>query len=229
MEFIEFKNVTKSYGKDNELKALKKISLKIKKNELVIITGDTNSGKTTLLNLIAGIEKSTKGDVFVDDVNLSSLNEKKLFKYKKENIGFIFQSCYLFENLTVLENVLLGDKKSKDEKRAKELLRKVNLTRKKDSYPSYLSLCEKQLINILRAIIKKPKILLCDDIFTNLDEKSIIKVIDLIQSEAKKFKITVIMATYNKDVLSLANKVISLENGYLKNVKINKKKKDVKA
>jgi len=214
MAYIELKNVCKDYGDDDvKVKALKKINFEIEKGELVAIAGPSGAGKTTLLNILGGIDTLTSGEIIVDN--------------RREDIGFVFQFYNLIQNLSVKENVELATQICKNKVDTKMVIKKVGLTKKKDNYHLELSEEEQQKVAIAMAVGKNSKILLCDEPTKLLDEKGSKQILKLLQNMAKKEHVTIIITTHNTLLCPIANKVLTLKNGSVSNVKINKKPKSV--
>lgn len=228
MAYIEFKNVCKEY-KTGEItiKALKKVSFEIEKGELVVIVGPSGAGKTTCLNILGGIDTLTSGEAIVDGVKINKLKGRKLVKYRREDVGFVFQFYNLVQNLTAKENVELGYEICKNPLDVDQTIKKVGLTKRKDNFPSALSGGEQQRVAIARAVVKNPKLLLCDEPTGALDSKTGKQVLKLLQSIAKKEKTTVVIITHNNAITPIANKVITIKNGTVENIKINKKPKNI--
>ena len=226
MAFIEFKNVTKEYNMDEvKVKALKKASFEIEKGQLVIINGPSGAGKTTCLNILGGIDKLTNGNIIVDGVKINELKGRKLVRYRRNDVGFVFQSCNLIQNLTVKENVELSIQICKNPMEPIPIIKKVGLSKKMNNYPSSLLSSEQQKVAIARAIIKRPKLLLCDEIDSVLNDKNGKQVLKLLQETAKKEGTTIIIVTHNSAIYPIANKIITFKNGSVSEVKINKKPK----
>ena len=164
MSYIEFKNVCKEYKMGEIIiKALKNTNFKIEKGELVVIVGPSGAGKTTTLNILGGMDEATSGDVIVDGKNVTKLKNKELIKYRREDIGFVFQFYNLVQNLTAKENVELATQICKDSLNPESVMKKVGLKDRMDNFPSQLSGGEQQRVAIARAIAKNPKLLLCDE------------------------------------------------------------------
>ena len=164
MSYIEFKNVVKEYKMGEvTIKALDNTNFSIDKGELVVIVGPSGAGKTTTLNILGGMDKATSGQIFVNDKEISKLNNKKLIEYRRNDIGFVFQFYNLVQNLTAKENVELATQMCADALNVDTILEKVGLTDRKDNFPSQLSGGEQQRVAIARAIAKNPKLLLCDE------------------------------------------------------------------
>lgn len=224
MAYIELKNVCKTYeDEETDIKVLKKLNFEIEKGQLVVIVGPSCSGKTTFLNVLGGLDEITSGKIIINKIDISKLKERKLAKYRRENIGFAFQTCNLIENLTVKENVELSTQISKNPEDSLAILKKVGLSKKIDYLPYELTKEEQYCAAIARAIAKKPKILLCDEAIDNLDNKSKKQILKLLQNYAKKEKMIIVITTCNEDFSSIANQVITLKNGSIKDLKINKK------
>ena len=228
MAYIEFKNVCKEYNTGEvSIKALKKASFEIEKGELVVIIGPSGAGKTTCLNILGGIDTLTSGEVIVDGVKINKLKGRRLVKYRREDVGFVFQFYNLVQNLTARENVELGYEICKNPLDVDQTIKKVGLTKRKDNFPSALSGGEQQRVAIARAVVKNPKLLLCDEPTGALDSKTGKQVLKLLQSISKKEKTTVIIITHNNAITPIANKVITIKNGSVESVKINKKPKNI--
>lgn len=173
MAFIEFNNVNKIYTMGEvEIKALDNISFTIDKGEFVVVLGASGAGKTTILNLLGGMDVATSGSIIVDERNVSKANEKALCEYRRYDIGFVFQFYNLVQNLTALENVELARQISKNPLKAEDVLELVGLSERKNNFPSQLSGGEQQRVAIARAVCKNPKLLLCDEPTGALDYRT---------------------------------------------------------
>ena len=222
MAFIEFKNVSKDYVMGEVIiKALDNTNFKIKQGELVVIVGPSGAGKTTALNILGGMDSVTNGEVIVDKKRIDKLKGKELIKYRREDIGFVFQFYNLIQNLTAVENVELATQICKDSLDPKEVLEKVGLKDRMKNFPSQLSVGEQQRVAIARAIAKNPKLLLCDEPTGALDYNTGKQILKLLQDTCRKEKMTVIIITHNTAIAPMADKVIYFKNGTAENIKIN--------
>ena len=222
MAYIEFKNVCKDYVMGEvKIHALSNANMEIKKGELVVIVGPSGAGKTTALNILGGMDNVTSGNVFVDGKDVAKLKNKELIKYRREDIGFVFQFYNLVQNLTALENVELATQICKKSLNPSEILDKVGLADRKKNFPSQLSGGEQQRVAIARAIAKNPKLLLCDEPTGALDYKTGKQILKLLQDTARKEKMTVIIITHNAAIAPMADKVIRFKNGTAESITIN--------
>lgn len=222
MSYIEFKNIIKEYKMGEvTIKALDNTNFNIEKGELVVIVGPSGAGKTTALNILGGMDTATSGEVLVDDTEITKLNNKQLIKYRRNDIGFVFQFYNLVQNLTAKENVELATQICSDALDVDEILDKVGLSDRKDNFPSQLSGGEQQRVAIARAIAKNPKLLLCDEPTGALDYKTGKSILKLLQDMSRKEKMTVLIITHNGALAPMADKVIHFKNGTAQNVVIN--------
>ena len=224
LSYIEFKDVNKIYGeKESEIHALVNTSFQIEKSELVVILGPSGAAKTTALNILGGMDNATTGEVIIDGNNITHYNKKQLTRYRRNDIGFVFQFYNLIQNLTALENVELATEICKDHFDPKEILKSVGLENRMNNFPSQLSGGEQQRVAIARAIAKNPKILLADEPTGALDYmtgKQILKLLKQIQQERG---VTVIIITHNSAIAPMADKVIKFKNGQVEDITINEK------
>lgn len=222
MSYIEFKNVKKEYKMGEvAIKALDNTNFTIEKGELVVIVGPSGAGKTTCLNILGGMDTATSGDVIVDEKNVSTLKKKELVKYRREDIGFVFQFYNLVQNLTAIENVELATQICKDSLNPETIMKKVGLKDRVRNFPSQLSGGEQQRVAIARAIAKNPKLLLCDEPTGALDYKTGKQILELLQNTCRKENMTVIIITHNSAIAPMADKVIHFKNGKAENIIIN--------
>lgn len=222
MSYIEFRNVNKEYKMGEvTIKALDNTNFKIEKGELVVIVGPSGAGKTTCLNILGGMDTPTSGDVIVDGKNVSTLKKKELVKYRREDIGFVFQFYNLVQNLTAIENVELATQICRDSLNPETIMKKVGLKDRVRNFPSQLSGGEQQRVAIARAIAKNPKLLLCDEPTGALDYKTGKQILELLQNTCRKENMTVIIITHNSAIAPMADKVIHFKNGKDENIIIN--------
>ncbi len=224
MSYIEFKNVVKEYKMGEIIiKALDNTNFKIEKGELVVIVGPSGAGKTTTLNILGGMDNATSGEIIVDGKNIEKLKNRELIKYRREDVGFVFQFYNLVQNLTAKENVELATEICKNSLDPEEVIEKVGLADRKDNFPSQLSGGEQQRVAIARAIAKNPKLLLCDEPTGALDYKTGKQILKLLQDTARKENMTVLIITHNGAIAPMADKVINFKNGTVQKVEINEK------
>lgn len=229
MAYIEFNNIEKEYKMGEvSIKALNNTNFKIEKGELVVIVGPSGAGKTTSLNILGGMDSVTRGEVIVDGKRIDKLKNKELIKYRREDIGFVFQFYNLVQNLTALENVELATQICKDSLDPKVVLEKVGLKDRMKNFPSQLSGGEQQRVAIARAIAKNPKLLLCDEPTGALDYNTGKQILQLLQDTCRKEKMTVIIITHNTALAPMADKVIYFKNGTAENIIINENPKPIK-
>ena len=222
MAYIEFKNVIKEYKMGEvSIKALDKTNFQIEKGELVVIVGPSGAGKTTALNILGGMDSVTSGNVLIDNKDISKFNKKQLTKYRREDIGFVFQFYNLVQNLTALENVELATQICKHPLDPKQILNKVGLKNRMKNFPSQLSGGEQQRVAIARAIAKNPKLLLCDEPTGALDYKTGKQILKLLQDTCRKENMTVIIITHNSALTPMADRVIHFKNGTAFNIEKN--------
>lgn len=222
MAFIEFKNVNKIYKMGEiEINALRDTSFEIEKGELVCILGPSGAGKTTCLNILGGMDRLTSGSVIVDNVRIDKLNEKELIRYRRNDIGFVFQFYNLIQNMNVLENVKLATQLCKNSLNPNEILNKVGLKMRTNNFPAQLSGGEQQRVAIARAICKNPKLLLCDEPTGALDYQTGKQILKLLQDTCRNEKMTIIIITHNSAISPMADKIIKFKNGSVSNVIIN--------
>ena len=222
MSYIEFKNVCKDYKMGEVIiHALSNANLSIEKGELVVIVGPSGAGKTTALNILGGMDNATSGRVIVDNKEISRLKNRDLIKYRREDIGFVFQFYNLVQNLTAIENVELATQICKKSLNPEQVMEKVGLAERKNNFPSQLSGGEQQRVAIARAIAKNPKLLLCDEPTGALDYKTGKQILKLLQDMSRKENMTVIIITHNGAIAPMADKVIKFKNGTAEDMIIN--------
>lgn len=222
MSYIEFQNVVKKYKMGEvEITALDKTSFSIEKGELVVIVGASGAGKTTALNILGGMDDATSGKVIVDGKEITSLKGRELIRYRREDIGFVFQFYNLVQNLTAVENVELATQICKHALDPKVVMRKVGLGNRLNNFPSQLSGGEQQRVAIARAIAKNPKLLLCDEPTGALDYNTGKQILKLLQDTARKENMTVVIITHNQAIAPMADKIIHFKNGVAVDIRKN--------
>lgn len=225
MELYKLENVFKTYKKSNNLNhALKNINLSINKGEIVVILGPSGSGKSTMLNILSGIDSPTEGKVFYEDKRIDNLSSNLLTTYRKNNLGFIFQSYNLISNLTVKENIEMGGHLSSNPLDIKDIVDVVGLSSHINKYPYQLSGGQMQRVAIARAIVKNPNVLFCDEPTGALDEETGKNVLKLLQDINKEYKTTMIIVTHNPSIAYMADTVIRMNSGKILEISKNKKK-----
>ena len=229
MSYIELKNVKKEYIMGEvKIIAAYDVSFEIEKGELVVILGPSGAGKTTILNLLGGMDNATSGSIIVDSEEITKLKRKELIGYRRNSIGFVFQFYNLVQNLTALENVELAVQICKNPLDPTTVLEQVGLKDRINNFPAQLSGGEQQRVSIARAIAKNPKLLLCDEPTGALDSKTGIKILELLQKSCRELGMTTIIITHNAIISEIADKVIRLKNGTIEEIKKNRKPKNVK-
>lgn len=228
MTLIEFDKVSKIYemGSD-EIRALDKISLSIDKGEFTVILGPSGSGKSTLLNLLGGMDRPTEGNIIFDGQQVSSFTEKQLELYRRDSIGFVFQFYNLIPSLTSRENVAIAAKLTKNPLDTDKVIEAVGLSNRKNLFPSNLSGGELQRLSIARALVKNPKILLCDEPTGALDSATGTKVLSLLKNTAKENNIALIIVTHNSKLEEISDKLIRLKDGKILSMEKNKHPKSI--
>ena len=226
-KLIEFKNVTKTYiVGDKKFNALNNINLTINQGEFVVILGPSGAGKSTLLNLLGGLDRTSKGSIIAYDKDITKLSDSDLTKYRATDVGFIFQFYNIMPTLTVGENVAVVKDVTNTTKKVQEVLNSVGLERHMNKFPSELSGGEQQRVSIARAVMKNPKLLLCDEPTGALDSKTGVEILKLLRNECDN-DTTVIIVTHNQLISEIADKVIHIKNGEVDKVIINKSKKNI--
>ncbi|MFL0246320.1 ABC transporter ATP-binding protein [Candidatus Clostridium stratigraminis] len=220
--FIELKNVEKIYSMGEVIiKAVDNVSFSIEEGEFVVIVGASGAGKTTILNLLGGMDEVSSGSIYVNGNEISKYNKKMLTKYRREDIGFVFQFYNLVQNLNALENVELAVEICKNPMKPEKVLEDVGLTERMSNFPSQLSGGEQQRVSIARALAKNPKLLLCDEPTGALDYNTGRAILKLLSDTSKNYNMTVIVITHNSAITPIADKVITVKNGKIANVKKN--------
>lgn len=220
--FIELKNVEKIYNMGEvKIRALDDVSFSIEKGEFVVVVGPSGAGKTTILNLLGGMDDVTSGHLYVGGKDISKYSKRMLTKYRREDIGFVFQFYNLVQNLNALENVELAVEICKNPIDPKEMLKNVGLEDRMQNFPSQLSGGEQQRVSIARALAKNPKLLLCDEPTGALDYSTGKAILKLLQDTSKEYKMTVVVITHNSAITPIADKTITVKNGKVESVRKN--------
>lgn len=220
--YIKFENVKKTYTMGEvEINALDGVNFSIDKGELVIIVGASGAGKSTILNILGGMDSSTDGVVVVDSKNISNYNDKELTKYRRHDIGFVFQFYNLVQNLTAIENVELATQICKNPLNPKQVIESVGLSHRKNNFPSQLSGGEQQRVAIARALAKNPKLILCDEPTGALDYNTGKSILKVLQDTNKTLGVTVVIITHNMAIAPMGDKVITVRNGKVHKVEKN--------
>ncbi len=222
MSLVEFKNVYKQYKMGEvTINAVDGISFNIEEGEFAVVVGSSGAGKTTVLNILGGMDSATKGKVFVGNKDVTKLSDKKLIDYRRFDIGFVFQFYNLIPNLTAKENVELATQISKNPLDAEVALESVGLTQRKDNFPAQLSGGEQQRVSIARALAKRPKLLLCDEPTGALDYNTGKAILKLLQKTCREEGMTVVLITHNQAITPMADRVITMKSGKVIENRIN--------
>ncbi len=213
-EFISLKNVTKRYRMGEvTITAADGVSFSVNKGEFCIVLGQSGAGKTTVLNMLGGMDGCDEGQVMVDGEDIARYSPRRLIGYRRDDIGFVFQFYNLMQNLTALENVELAAQICRNPLDARDVLRQVGLGDRLDNFPAQLSGGEQQRVSIARALAKNPKLLLCDEPTGALDDKTGRAILSLLQDTCRKQGMTVIVITHNSAVAPMADRVVQLRSG----------------
>ncbi|HIX64372.1 MAG TPA: ABC transporter ATP-binding protein [Candidatus Mediterraneibacter colneyensis] len=220
--FVELKDITKIYRMGEvEIRAADNINFAVEKGEFVVIVGPSGAGKTTVLNILGGMDTATGGTLLVDGADVTAYNARRLTEYRREDIGFVFQFYNLVPNLTALENVELALQICRDPLDAKEVLREVGLGDRLNNFPAQLSGGEQQRVSIARALAKNPKLLLCDEPTGALDYNTGKSILKLLQNMCRNRGMTVIVITHNQAIAPMADRLIHIKNGQVSGMEIN--------
>lgn len=228
MSFIEFHNVTKIYKMGEiEIHAADGIDFCVEKGEICVIVGPSGAGKTTVLNILGGMDTCTSGEVVIDGTTISEYTQKKLTYYRRYDVGFVFQFYNLVQNLTAEENVELASQICKNPIPADVVLNDVGLSDRMKNFPSQLSGGEQQRVAIARALAKNPKLLLCDEPTGALDYTTGKQILKLLQDTCRKTGTTVIIITHNQAITAMADRVIRIKNGKVLEMTLNENPVDI--
>lgn len=228
MAYIEMRHCFKRYASgESEIIANNDVSFEIEKGELVIILGASGSGKSTILNILGGMDTVSEGEVIADGIDIVKLSDRERTLYRRNDIGFVFQFYNLIPNLTARENVELALEIVRDAKDADETLRSVELGDRMDNFPAQLSGGEQQRVSIARAVAKNPKLLLCDEPTGALDYKTGKHVLHILQEMSRKNGVTVVIVTHNSAIAPIADRVIYLHDAKVRSVEVNENQSDI--
>ena len=220
--FVSFRDVSKIYRSGEvEIRAVDDISFEIQKGEFVVIVGPSGAGKTTVLNMLGGMDACSEGTILVDGSEVSRYNARQLTEYRRRDIGFVFQFYNLVQNLTALENVELAAQICPDPLDAQEVLRDVGLAERMNNFPAQLSGGEQQRVSIARALAKNPKLLLCDEPTGALDDQTGRTILQLLQDTCRQKGVTVIVITHNSALTPMADRVIRIRSGTVAEMRQN--------
>ncbi len=222
MSYIQLADVSKIYKVgDTVIHALSNVSFGIEQGEICVVVGPSGAGKTTLLNVLGGMDYCTAGQIAVDDRVITDFNKRALMHYRRDDVGFIFQSYNLVPNLTALENLELVANLSNKAVDCMELMRLVGLEKRAMLFPSQLSGGEQQRVAIARALVKKPKVLLCDEPTGALDYETGIQILKLIKKASEIMNMTVLIITHNNAISPIADRVITMRSGRISKIELN--------
>lgn len=222
MSYIQFANVSKIYKVgDTEIHALSNVSFDVEQGEICVVVGPSGAGKTTLLNVLGGMDSCSEGQIAVDDRIITDFRKRALMHYRRDDVGFIFQSYNLVPNLTALENLELVANLSNKVVDCMELMHLVGLEKRANLFPSQLSGGEQQRVAIARALVKKPKVLLCDEPTGALDYETGIQILRLIKRASEIMNMTVLIITHNNAISPIADRVITMKSGRISKIELN--------
>ena len=221
-EFVKLKDITKVYHMGEvEIRAADNINFSIKKGEFVVIVGPSGAGKTTVLNILGGMDTATGGTLTVDGKDITAYDSRQLTGYRRDDIGFVFQFYNLIPNLTALENVELASQICPDSLNAAETLCRVGLEKRLNNFPAQLSGGEQQRVAIARALAKNPKLLLCDEPTGALDYRTGKQILQLLQDTCRSSHITALVITHNAALAPMADRVIRMNSGRVTSIETN--------
>ncbi len=226
--YVVFDNVAKVYDTEGvKVNALHDVSFEIGQGEVCVIVGQSGAGKTTLLNILGGMDTLTSGSVFLGGDNVSAYNRRQLTRYRREDVGFVFQFYNLIPNLTALENVEMATELAKAPFSAEQVLNDVGLSERMMNFPAQLSGGEQQRVAIARAVAKNPKLLLCDEPTGALDDTTGKQVLKILQDLSREKGMTVVIITHNSAITEMADRVVKVKSGTVSSVRINEHAKPI--
>ena len=222
MSYISFQDVCKDYPTgDTVVHAADRVNFEIEQGEFCVVLGPSGAGKTTVLNLLGGMDKATSGTITVGGKTVTGMNGRQLTEYRRLDVGFVFQFYNLMPNLTALENVELAQQVCPNALDPREVMVQVGLEKRMGNFPAQLSGGEQQRVSIARALCKNPALLLCDEPTGALDSKTGEQVLELLTRLCRDFKTTVVIITHNANIAQLGNRVIRMKNGSVESVTLN--------
>ncbi|CAM4287174.1 ABC transporter ATP-binding protein [Erysipelothrix aquatica] len=228
MSYIEIKDITKVYKVgDVEIRASDGVTFNLDQGKFIVVVGPSGAGKTTVMNILGGMDQPTSGTVIVDGKTITDLNDREMTQYRRDDVGFVFQSYNLISNLTALENVELATQIRKEAKNPKDVLKQVGLEARLDNFPAQLSGGEQQRVAIARAIAKNPKLLLCDEPTGALDTETGQQILRVLRECSDIYGMTVVIITHNQTITEVADRVIEIKNGRVVSDRENMFVKDV--
>jgi len=222
LSFLELRGVGKQYKTGSiSVEALKDVTFSLEDGEFAVVLGSSGAGKTTLLNLLGGMDTATSGEIILDGKAITSLDKRKLTRYRRDDVGFVFQFYNLMPNLTALENVEIAVEICKDHLKPEEVLNEVGLGERLNNFPAQLSGGEQQRVSIARAMAKNPKLLLCDEPTGALDYTTGKKILKLLYDVSKKNNRLVVVVTHNSALKDMADKVVYIKSGQIEKIETN--------
>ncbi len=220
--FIEFTDVSKTYKMGEvTINAVDNVTFTINEGEFCVIVGPSGAGKTTILNMLGGMDSASSGHILMDGTEVSAMNQKQLTTYRRYDVGFVFQFYNLIQNLTALENVELASQICRNPLDAETVMQEVGLSHRMNNFPSQLSGGEQQRVAIARALAKNPKLLLCDEPTGALDDETGKSILHLLQNTNRSSNMTVIVITHNSAITQMADRIIKIKNGGVADVRTN--------
>ncbi|MFV0351745.1 MAG: ABC transporter ATP-binding protein [Oscillospiraceae bacterium] len=227
-QYIQFKDVSKVYKiGEVETHALQTVNFTVQKGEFCVVVGPSGAGKTTILNMLGGMDSCTSGTICIDGNDISAYSQRQLTTYRRYDVGFIFQFYNLVQNLTARENVELASEICKDPLNADDVLEQVGLAPRANNFPAQLSGGEQQRVAIARALAKNPKLLLCDEPTGALDDNTGRQILKLLQQTSQQSGMTVVLITHNSAITQMAQRVIKVKNGQVSSIILNENPKQV--